>query len=418
MKILIPKFEKATGKSGDSFIGIRVQNGELIFKYPETYRLDLNDDLRKQAMKIIASFSLTRQSSADDPFNSKTGDDYKIPLLSYLWLLNDYLTYHRYENREKHSSKGTKGKIDWRKTLKQNPYIQNYEPYYLNTYVFNRAQREDVIVDVYRHCVIDSIKTIGWIYGVDIDEYLTEFSIPFNKLLFINVLRNELSKTFDDVKRTRLMHMLNVIKGLSEEEILSNEYTRGVDQYEHCYEAMLKNMLSNVDNIKDFYPSANWTLETDKLTRKSSNLRPDIIMINHSNKTAYVLDAKYYRFGTTFNRQDLPDSSSIQKQITYGEYIKKLKLKGYSVYNAFIMPYDMSDQLANKKGFTKTIEYVGMATTPWSDTNSSAVNNRIVAILMDTKFLIDNWNAYNGQMVSELSQLIIDKTKSFQEYNS
>ena len=211
--------------------------------------------------------------------------------------------------------------------------------------------------------------------------------------------------------------MLNIIDGLSEDEILSNEYTRGVDQYEHCYETMLKHMLSNIDQIKDFYPSANWTLETDKMTKKSSNLRPDIIMIDNVGKRAYVLDAKYYRFGTTFDRKDLPDSSSIQKQITYSEYIKNLKLKGYEVYSAFLMPYDMKDPLANSKGLTKKIEYVGMATTPWNESDDSSINNRIVAVLIDTKFLIDNWNAYQPSEVEELSQLIVEKTKAFKEYN-
>lgn len=415
MKPLVPVFEKATGKAGDSFVGIRAQNGKIIFKYPESYHLDFNGDLRKQALKIISSFALTKRSSAEDSFHSKSGDDRDIPLLSYLWLLNDYLTYHRYDNREKISKPGSKGKIDWKRTLREQPYIQDFEPYYPKTYAFVKTQREDVIVDVYRHCVSESINVIGWIYGVGVDEYLSEYSTPYNEALFINVLRNELSKTFDDIKRTRLNHMLNIIKGLSEEEILSNEYTRGVDQYEHCYEAMLKKMFSNVDNIKDFYPSANWTLETDHLTKKSSNLRPDIIMIDHDNKKAYVLDAKYYRFGTTFDRNDLPDSSSIQKQITYSEYIKNLKLKGFEIFSAFIMPYDMKDKLANNKGFSKVIEYVGMATTPWSNTKNNNVNNRIVAVLMDTKFLIDHWNTYNSAMVDELSNMIVDKTKNFVE---
>lgn len=61
------------------------------------------------------------------------------------------------------------------------------------------------------------------------------------------------------------------------------------------------------------------------------------------NNNIYVLDAKYYKYGATKNRFDLPESASINKQITYGEYIDAqadLKNPDSVIYNAFLMPFD------------------------------------------------------------------------------
>ena len=47
------------------------------------------------------------------------------------------------------------------------------------------------------------------------------------------------------------------------------------------------------------------------------------------NNKVYILDAKYYRYGTTFFAGDMPETTSIQKQITYGEY----ELHDYQKYS-------------------------------------------------------------------------------------
>ena len=84
----------------------------------------------------------------------------------------------------------------------------------------------------------------------------------------------------------------------------------------------------------------------------------------------YVLDAKYYKFGATKSAGDLPGTGSINKQITYGEYIaeqeifKKVHGNNYQVYNAFLMPYATKED--------KTIENIGLAISNWK----SNVNNR------------------------------------------
>lgn len=44
-------------------------------------------------------------------------------------------------------------------------------------------------------------------------------------------------------------------------------------------------------------------------------------MLPKGTAKAFALDAKYYRFGATGNPKHLPPSSSINKQIAYGEHV-------------------------------------------------------------------------------------------------
>ena len=129
------------------------------------------------------------------------------------------------------------------------------------------------------------------------------------------------------------------------------EIVYGVDKYHYVYERMVDYVFSNVMDITQYNPNAKWYLKKNGYAPKdASSLRPDTIRLepipsdsNTDEKVAYVLDAKFYRFGTTGNESDLPTTTSIQKQITYGDNIicnlqKKENIT--CVYNAFIMPFD------------------------------------------------------------------------------
>lgn len=87
----------------------------------------------------------------------------------------------------------------------------------------------------------------------------------------------------------------------------------------------------------EYFPKTTWNLENGK-KYDNAFLEPDSIML-HDGKV-YVLDAKYYKYGWSGAPGHLPESTSINKQITYGEYIAKsekfLKEGQHpTVYNAF-----------------------------------------------------------------------------------
>ena len=147
---------------------------------------------------------------------------------------------------------------------------------------------------------------------------------------------------------------------------------------------------------------------------KQSALRPDTIMITDKgteNQKIFVLDSKYYRYGESKQLNHLPMSGSIIKQIAYAEYIEKkenrgeLKHKSKAIYNAFIMPYESRNADENMK-------FVGSAHTDYKTEDKPYY--KIKAILIDTKWLIENHNR-NDKMIKELAELIENQTKKMNE---
>jgi len=81
---------------------------------------------------------------------------------------------------------------------------------------------------------------------------------------------------------------------------------------------------------------------------------------------------------------DLPDASSINKQITYGEYLEKHKnINADSLFNAFVMPYNQAD---NPFGLRAVMENIGEATGDWR--HNQKYYERIQGILIDTRYLM------------------------------
>ena len=97
----------------------------------------------------------------------------------------------------------------------------------------------------------------------------------------------------------------------------------------------------------------------------------------------FILDAKYYKFGITGLAAHLPATSSIQKQITYGDYVA---VKGFAdendIYNAFVMPY------AAKDG-EDVLKFVSVGTADWIDYSDETANYKyVLGILLDTRHIM------------------------------
>ena len=100
------------------------------------------------------------------------------------------------------------------------------------------------------------------------------------------------------------------------------------------------------------------------------------------------------------SQKDLPETTSIQKQITYGEYIEKLKYEGIKdIRNAFILPYD---KLNNKFGYFNILEYIGYATSEWKDNDK---NHEVIhAFLIDLSHVVKTYNKMHHE--SEIDLLV------------
>ena len=391
-----------TNEEHNSFVGLRIKNGEIHFHYPESY--DLSDDNDKKSFRydvvnIIRTISLAKsKTSSSSLSDSGVHQSEQFAIMSYLWIIRDYLSNGYYRNSEKIYSVNGKGKINWKKTLDTQPIISNGNIIYNNVVVEVRNDCDDVITEAHKWCVFDSVRKIGWLFG------LSEKSVFVSKTAdsvikkYIRAIRTELKRTFDDVKKARLNHMLKVLMGVDDSD-RTKEIVYGVDKYHYVYERMVDYIFSNIDDITKYNPNAKWYLKKNAFEPKdASALRPDTILLDtkqNGEKVAYVLDAKFYRFGTTGKESDLPTTTSIQKQITYGDNIicnlqEKENIK--QVYNAFVMPYNKHNNIFDYK---ENLEYVGYSEANWR--NDKLSHTRICAFLLDTKHLVSTWSHGNSE---------------------
>ena len=98
----------------------------------------------------------------------------------------------------------------------------------------------------------------------------------------------------------------------------------------------------------------------------------------------------------------LPESTSINKQITYGEYAEKEhSLANDSLFNAFLMPYNM-----NKNLFETHDKFVNVAES-YGEWRSNTKNyEKIQGILIDVRYLLMNYLGNHDQDKEDLAKVI------------
>ena len=115
-------------------------------------------------------------------------------------------------------------------------------------------------------------------------------------------------------------------------------------------------------------------------------------------------------FRSTGNPSDLPNTSSIQKQITYGKHIAEhiQEVAREDVYNAFIMPY-------NAAGGEKA-KFVSVGTADWEQYSSQTPNYAyVLGLLLDTKWLLAEYTRHNDAEIERLATLIEQSLISYRE---
>lgn len=381
-----------TGKTDDSFVGLKIIGNDIHFFYPESYHFDEDaDTVRSDIIDMLRTISIAKTTATEpSKINNKNTNAGDFALLSYLWVIKDYLTNGFYINREKLYKVNQSGRVDWKRTMQSQPIVSNGNIIYPNITVSVKSNVDNILVEIHKYCVKKSIDFIGWLFNLNSSFIETK---PFNesvKKLYVVTLKKELEKTFDDDKKVRLKHLLNVINGLDARDN-SNEFVYGVDSYYYIFERMIDAIFGNVKDLRDFNPTAKWQLVRNNYKEtKSSDLRPDTILKNGTD--VFILDSKFYRFGYTGAESDLPETTSIQKQITYGDYIKKnvTKYPIENIYNAFLMPYDKEREVFKSDD---NIQYVGFAKSTWKDNKTD--HELIHAFLIDLKHVVKTWSRYN-----------------------
>ena len=391
MKIdnLIPHI--ATGEADNSFVGMKIIGNQIHFYFPESYHFNTNNFERDDFLDLLKTISIAKSSSID---TSGTFDSHKeeneLALLSYIWILEDYLKNGLYINSEKILKVNQHGRINWKRTLRQQPIISGRNIIYPDLMTEVKSPQDTILVEAHRYCVKKSAALIGWIYGVSSDTI--EAAANADKMVsrYLSAIKSELDRTYQDEKHSRLEHMENVLIGLDEISDDSN-IVYGVDTYHYVFERMIDRIFGT-EKVEEYYPTFTWHL---KFSAKADGLagptiRPDTIMRTGTDDI-YIIDSKFYRYGSlNFSQTNgLPEAASIVKQITYGFYIQS-KYPDNSIYNVFILPYDAQSENAKLiEENDKNIVYIGEVSSDWE---SCKTYGHIYTFLVDLKYVVKTWN--------------------------
>lgn len=386
---------------GDKFVGIKKDENLYQISFLLGFRLSENEkEVRRDIillMNILAKFMNSKEYEFYNGNNIKRYTD--LPIQAYLYVIKDYFERGIYEEREVYYHVANRGKIDWKKTIKvQRPVIQDGDIFYLDYIVKkNTINENELITIVHQYCVNESFEKFGWLFTSYVPP---KPKIGLTRKMMLSIVNNKLQDTFNDRNRQLFKNLLSILR--VDDNNTNCEFNYGTYNFEYIWEKMIDNVFG-ISGKEEYFPKTTWYLLNNK-DFDNSVLQPDTIMIYQDK--IYVLDAKYYKYGETANPYDLPKSSSINKQITYGEYIakgKKFEIDGKKpiVYNAFIIPYNA---YANKFYTCDNMSVIGIAKSSWKYGKKEYEN--IVGILLDVKHLMKINERLNFNEIKNLAKLI------------
>ena len=121
---------------------------------------------------------------------------------------------------------------------------------------------------------------------------------------------------------------------------------------------------------------------------------------------------------------DLPETQSIQKQITYGDYVFNTldKSDNSKVRNAFILPYNKKlEDFLNDPNTLKyndgNLAYFGQAYTDWRNAEDPKDYEKVYAFGIDFNYLLENYNRPDYAIIDILCKRIEELIKPIQKHD-
>lgn len=399
----------------NSFVGIKIDEGIVKVFVPRVFRED--EDWKKDIRLFLKSIEIAKTKNTENINKGSNNTDNAWPIDSYLWLINDYLENGLYYNREKKLSRSNSGKIEWKRTLQQVPIYSDGNIIYDQLITSKMTPANDMITHIYKLCLRQSVDKIGWLFNYN-------FHIQIDQIVSIKEMimrvRKELNETFDDIKRIRFNHMLNILTTTEGDNMLSSHYSYGITNHYYVFETMVDMLFDGItgDEKKKYDPNGYWQLNGQNRFL-ASRLRPDTIL--KRNDKTYILDAKMYQYGATHDRSKLPETQSLQKQITYGDFVSN-NLRDKNIRNAFILPYNkllksfINDPNAMKYNDFNLV-YFGYAYVDWRDDEDFQDYDNIYAFGIDFNYLLNNYKNPDYEIINQFCKVIEENIKSYREQN-
>lgn len=390
-----------------SFVGVKGDSTGVVVHFPIGYNLSSEDaevrrDIRN-LLRILSKFTEVKEMVfQQDSLEIMTTVGF--PITSYMTIIKRYLDSNGkyYQERELIFKSSSSGRIDWAKTFRRQIPLVQADGSFIYSKQTVRTTCPDInmfITHVHKYCVYESFAKLGWLF---VDEMPEKSQYAIDTKRAISALVDKLAQTSNDQNRILFLAMIDMLCYLDKEPS-RDDFSFGTNAFEYVWEKMIDSAFG-VRNKSEYFPKTKWKLNFGKLNAKQMYpLEPDTIMI--IDNAYFVLDAKYYRYGVSGVASHLPNSSSINKQLTYGEYVYSKIDSSNKVYNAFIMPFNGSQNVFSKK---INILNIGEATGNWHIEGALEHHQKVQGILIDTKYLMYNYNQKSLDISSDLASAIVN----------
>lgn len=383
--ILRERCRVCTNTEGDRFVGVRETPKGVTVCFPLGYRLSASEEgLRRDVLQLMSVLEeFLRSPNALAGMGEQLPQFAAFPAAACLELISDYLRRGSwYTEREAVYRAGGRGSIDWGRTIRRElPLFQpDGSPVYTRyTVRVSSPNERGLLTQIHRHCVYESFRRLGWLFTPGMPPK-PEGELEVRR--FLSVVGDKLARTNNDREKRLFSAMSALLAYLGGEEG-KKEFLFGTGAFEYVWEWLVDQLFGIRDKVR-YFPTTHWRLGSAAWSNRP--LEPDTIMLLDSG--VYVLDAKYYRYGVTGDPFHLPGSSSIGKQIIYGEQLASREdlRRRYGgevpVYNAFLMPWDSGDS-------PQVYKIIGEATASWR--SGLCPYERIQGILVDTRYLMHHY---------------------------
>ena len=363
-------------ESAEYNVGLEVKIGEkknvLEVHLPIGYSKEeiSNQDIKK-ILKLIA-----KQENRDIEKQKKQN---MFPILIAEKIIQNFLQYGLYKEKEEVVDLHSKGKINWKKTINyKQPFINN-KIIYAN--IFRKHTNyfiEGQVQEIQKWC----LSYISKIVGIFFSFKYPNVNLNYGKKQMISILEKALSQTNQDEQLETLKLLKDFIKKVNFLEVEENHTGIKSGRFEYVWQDLIDTI--GIEDKYKYLPQAQYyDLDGKPFNYSVKPLLPDTIVEGQNGKI-YVLDAKYYRIG------HLPDQYNIFKQVRYGEYVNIVSGRK-DIINAFVLPANLGPNNIAVKGYAKL-----------EKSNSNNDYEKILVCYVDTKSLIAEPEAVMQKVLEKL----------------
>ena len=373
------------------YIGLKIEkknNQKFHFIFPVNYYTEneyatISEKQLKSDIKNL--LKAIYKANVSEVYSNNKAKEKVCPIDTYIWIINNYIQNGYYIEQEIIYTKKNNGKINWKKTIKNNEYlIDNDLNIIYNKFITKQAitNETNIITLIHKYCVYVAVQAFWFLCNIN-EKSVEAPNINMKIEEMLAILRVEYTKSFLDSKKELLMNMIQMLEWLSDEKTSYDMFSIHESKFQVVFENLIYDNFGNEENLEEYYPFANWYIKGENEPFKSSYLREDAIL--KQKDAIYILDAKYYKYAYIKEQRradKLPNTASIEKQVIYGEYVAKTKKK--KTYNIFLIPFN-----SRKNSF---IEYIGYAKEGWKDTtktNKEELYEKIYTFKVDLKSLVN-----------------------------